>query len=129
MGAAGRLARRKGVARRIAVAAVSAILAAMLAACGPARDPVEGSSAVATACQDLAGLESGITNHQISTSQALDTINAAKSSADQAAHDDPRWKRLDADVTAVRTDLLANHVIRMLKVKAIDAADICSPLG
>lgn len=129
MEALGRRARRSQSARRIGMAAASAILAAALVACGPARDPIEASSDAATACRDLSGLESGIVNHQISTQTALQTINDAKSNADTAAHDDPRWKRLDSDVNAVRTDLLANRVVRTIKVKAIDAAAICSPLG
>lgn len=125
--AAGRLARRRHTARRIGVAAV-VIGAVALTACGPARDPIQASSDAATACHDMNGLEQAMVNHQISSSQALQTLNAAKSNADTAAYDDPRWKTLDADVNAVRHDLLGTHVVPTLKVKAIQVAAICAPV-
>jgi len=119
---------RRCAGRRIGFAATAAILAAALAACGPARDPIEASSDAATACHDMNGLEQAMVSHQISSTQALQTLNDAKSKADTAASDDPRWKLLDTDVNAVRKDLLSTHVVPTLKVKAIQVAAICAPV-
>ena len=80
------------------------------------------------ACQQLLGVEDAVLTGQGTSAMDNQTIDSAKINADQAAAEDPRWKRLDGDVTTVLNDLLSNKT-STLKVKVLDAAQICSPLA
>jgi hypothetical protein len=62
----------------------------------------------------------------VRASAALVTLDQALANARTAAADDPRWKRLDADIGAIKQDLL-NGNTATLRAKAEDAAAICSP--
>lgn len=105
------------------------LFAGGLSACGQIADSDAARPDAVTACETLSGLEQAIVNHQASTQSAEATINQAKASADRAAKEDPRWQRLDLDVTEVRVGLLANHPLATMRAHVLDAAKICSPLG
>jgi hypothetical protein len=110
---------------------VLAVLVAtiVLGACG--RSGVEataGAASAATACEQLVGLEDTILSGQVNNAVANQALDSAKINADQAAAEDPRWKRLDGDVSGVLTDLVAQHAAT-LKSQLVDAAEICSPLS
>jgi hypothetical protein len=111
----------------IVVGALLALSVVLLGACGP-PDPAAGSAAAANACEELVGVEDTLLKGQVSPTVAIQALNTARTDADHAASDDPRWKRLDADVTAVRLDLVSGHTAT-LRAKATDAAAICSPLS
>lgn len=65
---------------------------------------------------------------QVNNEAANQALDSAKINGDQAAAEDPRWKRLDGDISAILSDLL-NKQTATLKANVLDAAAICNPLS
>jgi hypothetical protein len=101
--------------------------AVVLSACGT-PNVAGGSAAAALACEQLVGVEDTVLKGEVTQAVELQTLAAAKQNADHAALDDSRWKRLDADITQMRLDILRGHTTT-LGSKVTDAAKICSPLA
>jgi hypothetical protein len=110
-----------------AVALVISLASALLGGCGSGENAAARTDA-AGACTKLTNLESTLLQQQLNEAVAVQALDKAKAEADMAAKADPRWRRLDADVTAVREDLIRGHTAT-LQAKATDAAAICSPLA
>jgi len=115
--------------RRVRAGALALVVTAgLLGGCGSATESAAGVASATTACEQLIGLEQTTENGQINNQVANQTLDSAKINADQAAAEDARWKRLDADISTILSDLVSRQTAT-LKANVLDVAAICSPLS
>ena len=107
--------------------AVVVTLAIALSACGHGPQRAKAESDAASACQQLTNLESSIVDKEgPGKSQAQLTLADSQRLVNEAAALDGRWKRLKADVTAIRQDL-ENGWTTGFSSAVNDASGICAP--